>query len=663
MGSTIGCACCQKENQAIPHDEESTIAADSVFLKRLSQEEIEADNPNLNLNLNMEEVKYQTFEISGKTFEFPDFLTSQYQVNNLLGKGGFGSVFEVKSKSTEEAHALKRLEFTDAKKFKDFIKEINILYRLMGFSNIVQFLENYNDVKKNVIYILMEKGDQSLEDLLKTKPEGLNPDLARQLLVEMVLALSSAYNEGVAHFDIKPGNILIFTNERSISLEVSPKIPQKQQIIFKLGDFGGGTIKIMHEETQLRKGMGYTEKFASPEVIRFVKGDSDEYICFEKADVYALGQTILMSCGVRNVEKIIYHEKKHDNEINEALEKLKPRFDETFIEILGKMLAFDKNKRINFSDLLKILNVGLPKASFHEKRKKKVIRSIRPEQNAPSRKVASQCQKHLDFSFYFDLIKEAGKKLTIKKKQMRCFLQPNSFLIRLLMIRGKLQFNYIKNFSAFFNDFYSIFTIIDIETKYKDIPFLTLKYDLSKEIYRGFVIEGLREIAGIQIWPDKSFYFGQFRRDELSDIGFKLFADGKAFFGLWKNGLMHFGSLLIDKDLLYIGRFKSDLADGVGVEWKVEGSVYVGNFSKGKKHGLGMLKDPMNNLKLMEYDLDKIEKEEIWNEKEHKIPFEEEFFENPDELPSFWSVAPHNSKKENTFFQRIRDQLIQSKIL
>ena len=76
-----------------------------------------------------------------------------------------------------------------------------------------------------------------------------------------------------------------------------------------------------------------------------------------------------------------------------------------------------------------------------------------------------------------------------------------------------------------------------------------------------------------------------------------------------------------------------------------------------------MFKDPINNLKLMEYDMDKHEKEEVWKEKEHKIPFEEEFFENPDELPSFWSVAPHNSKKENTFFQRIRDQLIQSKIL
>jgi len=45
------------------------------------------------------------------------------------------------------------------------------------------------------------------------------------------------------------------------------------------------------------------------------------------------------------------------------------------------------------------------------------------------------------------------------------------------------------------------------------------------------------------------------------------------------------------------------------------------------------------------------------------MAFEQSFFENTDELPSFMSVTPHIATKENTFFHQIRDQIIQSNIL
>ena len=82
----------------------------------------------------------------------------EYEIIKELGKGGFGRVIHVKSKSDNKYYAIKEIIIKDEmnNKLENIKKEADILSKF-NCNNIVKYYDSYKDNDK--LYILMEYCD------------------------------------------------------------------------------------------------------------------------------------------------------------------------------------------------------------------------------------------------------------------------------------------------------------------------------------------------------------------------------------------------------------------------------------------------------------------------------------------------------------------------
>ena len=92
-------------------------------------------------------------------FKFDDF---EIDFRNPLGKGGFSDVYKAKEKRTGKIYAIKRIKIDD---FNE--EEINNMLDMNSYDNSIKYYGLFQD--KNLIYLIMELCDFSLEELLTNK--------------------------------------------------------------------------------------------------------------------------------------------------------------------------------------------------------------------------------------------------------------------------------------------------------------------------------------------------------------------------------------------------------------------------------------------------------------------------------------------------------------
>jgi len=136
-------------------------------------------------------------------------LGNQYEVHDLLGRGGMGAVFLATDKKLDRRVAIKVLppELAVVPEVGErFEREARTAAKL-DHPNIIPIyaVEDEDDLK----YFIMKyvEGHSLDDELVGNHPVAWTR--AQEVLVEAARALSHAHSRGIVHRDIKPGNIMI----------------------------------------------------------------------------------------------------------------------------------------------------------------------------------------------------------------------------------------------------------------------------------------------------------------------------------------------------------------------------------------------------------------------------------------------------------------------
>ena len=147
-----------------------------------------------------------------QTREFTNLITgtkiSQYTIISKIGAGGMGEVFLAEDSQLKRNVALKFLPehlTTNADMRARFTREAQASAKL-DHPNIVQVFE-VGEFQGRPFFAMELVEGQALSKLLT--PSGLPLDRLFDLAIPLADAVNSAHSKGVAHRDLKPGNIAV----------------------------------------------------------------------------------------------------------------------------------------------------------------------------------------------------------------------------------------------------------------------------------------------------------------------------------------------------------------------------------------------------------------------------------------------------------------------
>ena len=141
-------------------------------------------------------------------------LLDSYDVIKQLGKGGYGKVYEVRSKKTGELRACKHLSKLNIKNLEKFRREIEILKKL-DHPNIIKLYELFESERS--LYLIMEecKGGEIFDRIIQriqTKQMYSEKDAA-EIFEQVMSCIQYCHNQKICHRDLKPENLLYLNPE------------------------------------------------------------------------------------------------------------------------------------------------------------------------------------------------------------------------------------------------------------------------------------------------------------------------------------------------------------------------------------------------------------------------------------------------------------------
>ncbi|CAL4958849.1 unnamed protein product [Urochloa decumbens] len=284
-------------------------------------------------------------EVPGMTtrFTFEELKVATGQFGKLLGKGGFGSVFE--GQIGEQRVAVKQLDRAGHGK-KEFLAEVetigNIhhinLVRLIGFCA--------EKSHRLLVYECMSNG--SLDNWIYFRDANRPLDWHTRCRIITDIAKGLAYlheecRQRIAHLDIKPQNILLDDNFSA-----------------KLSDFGLSKM-IDRDKSQVVTRMRGTPGYLAPEWLTSQ--------ITEKVDIYSFGVVVMEIISGRknldysqpqeNVHLIsIFQEKARNNQLEDLINDEMQIHKEEVIRMMKLAmwcLQIDYNKRPQMSVVVKVL--------------------------------------------------------------------------------------------------------------------------------------------------------------------------------------------------------------------------------------------------------------------------------------------------------------------
>lgn len=171
-----------------------------------------------------------------------------YQVGNLLGRGGFASVFRARCKVTEQDVAIKMVDKQQMKMkgMNDRVRQEVAIHHRLKHPSILELITFFED--ENYVYLVLElchNGElakfQKLNNMVFTESE------ARAFFYQVVSGLKYLHSHNIMHRDLTLANLMLTSDMK-----------------LKIGDFGLATKLATPSEKHVT--MCGTPNFMAPEV-------------------------------------------------------------------------------------------------------------------------------------------------------------------------------------------------------------------------------------------------------------------------------------------------------------------------------------------------------------------------------------------------------------
>ena len=142
---------------------------------------------------------------------------NKYEVQGIVGEGAYGVVLKCRNKETAEIVAIKKFKENDDDEIlrKTTLREVKIL-RMLRHNNIVSLKEAFK--RKSKLYLVFEYVEKNLLEVLEEEPGGLDPEMVRVYIFQLVQAIHWCHSNSVIHRDIKPENLLINVRSKTLKL-------------------------------------------------------------------------------------------------------------------------------------------------------------------------------------------------------------------------------------------------------------------------------------------------------------------------------------------------------------------------------------------------------------------------------------------------------------
>ncbi|MCF6253032.1 MAG: protein kinase [Methylococcaceae bacterium] len=185
-------------------------------------------------------------DATGKTVEPGTVLKERFELLEILGHGGMGTVYKaIDRRDIEAQHS----SFLAIKVLNDeFRNDTDLLRALHGEARKTQHLAHPSivtvfdfDRDESIVFMTMEYMDGTpLDDFIKSHPNGIGKDETINIVNQMASALVYAHSRHIIHSDFKPSNIFIGQKQRVKVLDFGiARVAKSEQ---KSTDFDAGIL-------------------------------------------------------------------------------------------------------------------------------------------------------------------------------------------------------------------------------------------------------------------------------------------------------------------------------------------------------------------------------------------------------------------------------------
>lgn len=285
-----------------------------------------------------------------------------YDLIDIVGEGGMGTVYRARDKSLQRMIALKLLNRTFTEEDQKAIDTLMMEARMMAslnHENIVRvFTSGMDQGNFFVAMELMPSG--SLDDLMEA--QGRLPESqVLQIAIDVAKGLKAAQEEGLIHRDVKPGNIL-FGKDGSA----------------KVVDFGLAryTDELENSDKSEAEIWG-TPYYVPPETLN---RESEDF----RSDIYSLGATIFHAMAGRppfEAENASLVAIKHLKNQAVSLISFAPHVSDESAYVVNRMLHKNPDERFNdYEELIEHLEYALEHVADQAQKKAQMQEQAKSEQ-------------------------------------------------------------------------------------------------------------------------------------------------------------------------------------------------------------------------------------------------------------------------------------------